>query len=842
MNMFNIKKEYLIVTMLVFIVGFFSLKSPSSKANFNPSKSLPQKQIVVLNDKKIDNPLNRPVPIEIAQKKKDRKKFKKSRKEYIDLIHKTDSDIDWKKMDSEFKKKRSRERTQKRKEYINQNGYWDSEREVFLNRELEGVWQERGSNNLAGRVHTVDIDFDNDLIYLASSGGNIWKGTIDGENWESLNDYMQINDIKILRLIETDNFRRLLIGSSDGFFYTDDEGMIINQSSGLESPLDWGEFYRFIVKGDSQNAIIYALVKEWDNGNKISIYKSSDFGESFQRIYSDNLGSNGSYDIWTYQYEDSDIFFLKEGSLYTLFNNQISFVSQITPSGSGDNLLTGGLDGSIFMYAKISDQLYFSGDAGENWESLGTLPSYTFFRNSFKSSNINQDVICIGGIDLYRSTNGGNSWATVNDWWEYYGNPTIYLHADIPDIQFILDPNNNEFVFVSTDGGLYISYDGLMNEVLNISENGLGVSQYYSTYTSRYAPYKVYAGSQDQGFQRRSDISDGIYDFEQIISGDYGHLVSPNSGESVWSVYPGFVLLYPNAASGNNNITWNFQGSGYLWLPPLMEDPLDSEVVYIAGGGINGGNHLIKLTKVGNSIVPQELSYPFNNTVTSMAYSPIDPSHWYVMTYNGTFYHSTDYGESWQMTNGFSGPESHYFYGSTIHPSNQTLGKVIIGGSGYSNDPVFITYNHGQSFQNFSEGLPNTMVFEIDGTLTDQILFAATQLGPYAYVDGEDEWINIMGFSAPDQTYWSLEYVPEIHTARFGTYGRGIWDFIIDENIDVSYGDLNQDNTINIQDVILLVNIILDDLDFIIEADLNQDEGIDIVDVILLINVILGIE
>ena len=194
------------------------------------------------------------------------------------------------------------------------------------------------------------------------------------------------------------------------------------------------------------------------------------------------------------------------------------------------------------------------------------------------------------------------------------------------------------------------------------------------------------------------------------------------------------------------------------------------------------------------------------------------------------------------MTSGFSGPESHYFYGSTIHPSNQDLGKVVIGGSGYSNDPVFISYNHGQSFQSFSEGLPNTMVFEIDGTLTDQVLFAATQLGPYAYLEGEDEWINIMGFSAPDQTYWSLEYVPEINTARFGTYGRGIWDFIIDENIDVSYGDLNQDSTINIQDVILLINIILDQLDFIIEADLNQDEEIDVIDVILLVNIILGTE
>ena len=65
----------------------------------------------------------------------------------------------------------------------------------------------------------------------------------------------------------------------------------------------------------------------------------------------------------------------------------------------------------------------------------------------------------------------------------------------------------------------------------------------------------------------------------------------------------------------------------------------------------------------------------------------------------------------------FSGPESHYFYGSSIYPSNQTLGKVLIGGSGYSNNPVYITHNHGQNFQNFSQGLPNTMVFKIDGTL-----------------------------------------------------------------------------------------------------------------------------
>ena len=97
-----------------------------------------------------------------------------------------------------------------------------------------------------------------------------------------------------------------------------------------------------------------------------------------------------------------------------------------------------------------------------------------------------------------------------------------------------------------------------------------------------------------------------------------------------------------------------------------------------------------------------------------------------------------------------------------------------------------------------------------------------------------------MGFEGPDQTYWTVEYVPEIYTARFGTYGRGIWDFVVDANIDVFYGDINQDSTINIQDVILLINIILDESDFIIEADLNQDQEINVVDVILLVNIILG--
>ena len=127
---------------------------------------------------------------------------------------------------------------------------------------------------------------------------------------------------------------------------------------------------------------------------------------------------------------------------------------------------------------------------------------------------------------------------------------------------------------------------------------------------------------------------------------------------------------------------------------------------------------------------------------------------------------------------------------------------------------------------------------------SDNFIFAATAVGAFAYSSEEEEWIDIMGLYAPDQTYWTVEYIPEIYTARFGTYGRGIWDFIVSENVDIMLGDLNGDSVINIQDVIILVNISISEIIAteyqLIAGDINQDNAIDILDIISCINIILN--
>ena len=778
------------------------------------------------------------IPIEYIDQKKKKREFKKSRKEWMENMHRAHPDDDWKLIDKINKKKNIKEVAELRKNILNDNQFPSNYRE-YISRDIEGQWHERGSNNLAGRIRTADIDFNNNNIYCASSGGNIWKGTLNGENWESLNDYMQIIGVTFLRIMSTDFGERILIGSENsGFYYSDNECLTLTEANGL------GNNYvkRFIMQSGTNH--IYALV----NDSPRTIYRSTDLGENFEHLVSldDSQGvpweNISHFDIFTSRYFEDHIYLLNDMSLYRISGNDLILISELPGSYSDNVLLVGGADvNDVFLYAYVGGKIFKSINGGATWAYKGDAPSSWWWINGFNTSNLEKDRIFIGVMEIFESSNGGDDWTLVNPWWEYYDDMENKLHADIPEVRFFLDEEYNEISLISTDGGLYISDDYLMT-VQNISLSGLGVSQYYSTYSQRFPPYTIFVGSQDQGLQKSITYNDGIRDFTQIISGDYGHLVSGDNGTSIWTNYPGFTIYYPDIANSNSSSSLDFPGSGYLWIAPLMENPYASQRAFLGGGGINGGNHLIELTIQGNQISYSELEYNFSGTVSAMGYSPINPSYRYVLTENGKFYYSLDDGENWTMTSSFTGPGSHYFYGSTILASPAELGKVFIGGSGYSNPPVYVSENHGQNFVSMDNGLPNTLVFQLAGTPTDDVLFAATEIGPYVYSSYEEEWFLLSGAVAPDQTYWTVDYIPEINTARFGTYGRGLWDFVLNENYDIIDGDINNDFVVNIQDIIIVISFILNNntptASEFIASDINEDGEINILDIVMILDII----
>ena len=202
-----------------------------------------------------------PVPTELNLKKSKRKDFKNQRKEYIRNMHRSHPDYDWEKMNEENRKIRTNKVREIRQSLlINEKKENDSQLEI-ISRNLNGHWHERGSNNLAGRILTAEIDWQHNQIYCASDGGNIWRGSLSGENWTSLTDYFQIKGIHFLRITEFNNTRRILIANNNNFYFSDDEGNTLQNSNGLDFLNNWsGNYLKRVIMTKDEN--IYLLATE----------------------------------------------------------------------------------------------------------------------------------------------------------------------------------------------------------------------------------------------------------------------------------------------------------------------------------------------------------------------------------------------------------------------------------------------------------------------------------------------------------------------------------------------------------------------------------------------------
>ncbi|ROL62017.1 hypothetical protein D9V86_02825, partial [Bacteroidetes/Chlorobi group bacterium ChocPot_Mid] len=745
--------------------------------------------------------------------------FKIERKKWMEDMHRTAPGIDYKLINSKIREDKQLLKKSKIEAILKSS----SKKELLLSDTLAdgkivGKWIERGSNNLAGRMMTCDIDWDNNLIYNASHGGNIWRGTLSGDNWTCLNEWLNMQNIILLKVIKHNNGKRIISVCNNGVYYSDNEGLT------WEHPDNGGGIKRAVMTSD-KNHYLYLIryindseLKKWVT----NIYRSTDNGETFQSIHKIAL-SMDFCDLWTPKYFDNTVYFQHldtlskinpDGTIEKLSNIQIDNFNNYKSSRLSGSANQQGTTLYLWLQNKSNNNSHFfsTTNHGSSWTTLGTLDYGPFMINSFEASCIHPEALYFGGVNCSRSHDNGKTWQLVSDWPEYYRNIENKLHADIPSIASFMNPAGEEVVIISTDGGTYISYDNLVT-VQNISLRGLNVSQYYSTYSYADDPDIIFVGSQDQGFQRTTAIAqNGTHSFEQTISGDYAHLTSSDGGNTLWHVYPGFTMVYRLLAkpsmTTSASLDFDSTGKGGLWMRPIIADPKDPNTAYLAGGGNDGFHHIWKLNYSAGRIYYQQMPYQFSNkdVVSALGISNLNKDLFYAMTNNGDFFYSTNRGQDWAKSEGFAKLGGHYFYGASIAPSNKDENTVYIAGSGYSNPGAYVSYDHGVSFIPMNDGLPKTLVYRIAVSDNDEFIFAATAVGPYVYLTSEQKWFDLSGFNTPDQTFWSVEYIPSISTARFATYGRGIWDFKIEGANQISEVQLTEPKN-NEENVQLLTNL-----------------------------------
>lgn len=651
------------------------------------------------------------------------------------------------------------------------------------------MWHERGPVNMAGATALTALRPDGRTLLVASLLGGIFSGTPGGKGWTRLTDSLggYLQGFVVSWPPETWVATVVAGRDTNPVYVSRNHGASWSTAQGLP-PLF--RVYELLQDGGDRRTIYLLGSILGENDILPVLARSRDGGLNFTVVY-----QGTSFDqpgLWTSRTGPGPLYLMTHGQLLVSTDQGSSF----SPLGQIDQeiyaaILRGSEAGAPTLYAAVSmvsssDELFASEDGGRTWEKRFTSsPSDRMvLGSSLVASPRNPNLVLFGFVDGWRSTDGGRSFARINNWYDYYDDPAHKLHADLRGLQFLFY-RGKETLFLPTDGGTYMSTNGGAS-VSNINLKGLMNAQIYSTWSSDSNPDLFLAGSQDQGLQRtipprgnRGSRAGAPLSTVQWISGDYGNLTSASHDLSnVFAFYPGTLLLLSPGGDSSSVAS--------VSLPPMTAgsffataaaDPDDPSTVYVAG------DHIWKMQYLedqdfGQTRLPQDFSPNGRDYVSALAIAPSDHDLWYAATFEGHLWSSRDHGATWTESNTTRDARPNNSI-TTLLVSTDDPFTCFAGGSGYGTPPVLVTHDGGASWSPLSEGLPSTLVWSLAfDSPTTQTLYAATDAGPFVLNTASSTWQSLLGGSAPVLRYYSVEGVPSAHLIRFGTFGRGVWDYV----------------------------------------------------------------
>lgn len=722
-----------------------------------------------------------PVGAGVRPERDAEEELSEGRKRWIERIHRTAPGVDWREIERE-----NGRRAQERRNELRGSS-------LFA---VASPWSEVGSSNQAGRVHCVARGADGTTLNLGSDRGGVWRGSANGSNWQPLGDNLFGGTQELIVLpgnLPGDPDVRISFTEGGTVRRSADDGATWTTPAGVGGVSSIRAVGRLL---DGSSTVL-ALARQ---SGQTRLLASTNKGQTFSVRYAETQTWDGS--MWIPRQgaaASNEVYLLHKGQLKRSVNSGFAFTTLGTVDAAASaGVLSGSEAGAPTLYAAVSAggawDLYRSTIGGTSFQKRATIGD---FWGPLCASILSPDLVMYGGVEAHRSTDGGATFQVINTWGAYYANPATRLHADLMGIYCLPDPPSGtaETWYFGTDGGLFHSLDQ-GSTVANLSLSGLGISQYYSTLTSASQPKLILAGAQDQGYQRGTLVPPAgagpSTPFAQLISGDYGHLTSSDgSHDYAFSTYPGFILVQEGQTIPKLYQVAFPSGTAQDWLPAVVADPLQKTAFFFLA------NQLYRYQRS-----PFAPSYPASlysaqdfaagsaSYLTAMAFAPGDPQRAYAVNDAGQLFWSTDHAVTWVQQGG-GAPYQQYFYGNAIDVNPNDPLECVIGGSGYSAAGVIRTLDGGVSWQPLVNGLPPTHIYDLayagDGSGD---IYAGAESGVWRYDRAANQWLDLLGAFAPLTTYWSVEAVAADSLMRFGSYGRGIWDYHLPTcaGVVLSYG------------------------------------------------------
>jgi uncharacterized protein (TIGR03437 family) len=712
-----------------------------------------------------------------------------------------------------------------------------------------GAWTPLGPGNIGGRTRAIVINPQNpNVMFAAGVTGGVWKTVNAGQSWTPLSDLLPNITVSALAM-DPKNPEVIYAGTGEGvtgdfrgagIFKTTDGGVTWTQLPGPTG----ADFYfvndLVISPVNSQN--LYA-------GTLTGVWRSTDGGANWTKVLP-ITATGGCLDLVMRTDQATDYIFASCGTFQqaTIYRNtdaagagtwdQVHSESgmgrtSLAIAPSNQNIIyaasasyasgtyrhglhaifrstSGGAAGTWTAQVRNSDltrlnTALFSNTWIAFWTECGVGPggfsSQGWYDNTIAVDPADPERVWVGGIDLFRSDDGGRNWGLASHWW---ANGTItalaqqYAHADQHTIVFHpqYDGSSNKLMFVGNDGGIFRTDDARAATAKGLTaacspanssviwkslNNGYGVTQFY--HGAVYPDGKSYfGGTQDNGTLRGADAT-GINNWKEILAGDGGYVaVDPGNPQTLYAEST-FLSIRKSLDGGASfsSVRFGITESvfNFNFIAPFAMDPSDPQRLWIGGSRMwRTGNGAANWTQASVT-----LNSPGFELMSAVAVAPTDSNYVLAASDFGYIYR-TDRALTAEATTVWEEvrPRSGYVSWLAFDPASPNIAYATY--STFGGKHVWRSIDAGATWTAIDGALPDLPVhcIAIDPNNTAR-LYIGTDLGVFVTTDGGANWmVENSGFANVVTEALAINTAGGVTSLYAFTHGRGVWRVTLGNN------------------------------------------------------------
>jgi len=658
-----------------------------------------------------------------------------------------------------------------------------------------------------GRVNCIAFHpTNNNIFWVGTPSGGLWKTTDGGTTWTVLTDQntvLGVSDIAIPSDYATSHTIYIATGDRDGgSLWSLGGGMYNdNNSIGILKSTDDGVTWQStgLTYTASQNKSIGRLLVHPSNPSLLvvstssGIMKSVNGGTTWSSVFTGSQiidmefkpGTPATIYASTQNYSGSPQILksTNTGDTWTAIKTFTSYEERIELAVTAND--------ANYIYAIVSNTsgglkgIYKSTNGGVSFTEMvngdNTNKSYLYYYSDGSGSNTGQggydlciaaspldkNLVLIGGINTWKSTDGGTTWTISNMWTSYSGynfSGAPEVHADKHTLNFKSDGT----LFEGNDGGIYkstnsgTSWTDLTDNMVISQMYRLGVSQTNSNITI--------TGLQDNGSKLFNGSS-----WIDVTGGDGMEcIVDFTNANTQYATYVNGEIyrttnLWGSQVTISDNITGGANG---WWVTPYIIDPNNHNTLYVGYADVwkttNQGTSFTKISTMNSS-----------GKIRSMAVAPSNSSYMYVADQTH-LWKTTNGGTSWASITGTLPVSSNNITYIAVKNSDPLTVWVTFGG--YDTNRIYKSINGGTSWTSISAGLPSLPVMSVVQNklvTSEEQLYAGTDIGVFVK-NGTASW-QLFSTGLPNVVVTELEIyynqtTPKNSKLRAATFGRGLWE------------------------------------------------------------------